>query len=58
MEFIFQLFAEMFNMGAEEEVVPQAEAYAAEANDVAAYESEVEESPLAQLNIFEVVNFH
>lgn len=57
MEFIFQLFAEMFNMGAEENA-PQQAVEELETNNVAEYESEVEDSPLAQLNFFEMVNFH
>lgn len=58
MEFIFQLFAEMLNMGATDEATQPAEAFEAETNNVATYETEAEESPLAQLNFFEMVTFH
>lgn len=57
MEFIFQLFAEMFNFG-EEQVEQTQKVEQQEPVDVASYESEVAESPLAGANIFEMVNFH
>lgn len=57
MEFIFQLFAEMFSRSeAETEEIEKVQSTAA--NNVAEYESEVEESPLSEMNFFEMINFH
>lgn len=57
MEFIFQLFAEMFSRSeAETEEIEKVQSTAT--NNVAEYESEVEESPLSEMNFFEMINFH
>lgn len=57
MEFIFQLFAELFNRS-ENEVAPSKDEVVQPVNNVADYESEVAESPLSELNIFGIVDFH
>lgn len=59
MEFIFQLFAEMFSRSEATEMIDvQQFADAKSVNNVAEYESEPVESPLSELNIFEFVDFH
>ena len=59
MEFIFQLFAELFSSSETQELaVENMQAETQSANNVAEYESEPVESPLSELNIFEFVDFH
>lgn len=59
MEFIFQLFAELFSRSEmQEQAVENMQAETQSANNVAEYESEPVESPLSELNIFEFVDFH
>lgn len=59
MEFIFQLFAELFSCSeTQEQAVENIQAETQSANNVAEYESEPVESPLSELNIFEFVDFH
>jgi len=59
MEFIFQLFVELFSRSeTQEQAVENMQAETQSANNVAEYESEPVESPLSELNIFEFVDFH
>lgn len=59
MEFIFQLFAELFSRSeTQEQAVENMQAETQSANNVVEYESEPVESPLSELNIFEFVDFH
>lgn len=59
MEFIFQLFAELFSRSeTQEQAVENMQTETQSANNVAEYESEPVESPLSELNIFEFVDFH
>lgn len=59
MEFIFQLFAELFSRSeAETQRIEQTQSKVTSVNNVAEYESEPMDSPLSDLNIFEFVDFH
>lgn len=57
MEFIFQMFAQMLG-NQEADAESQFVSDGVSASDVASFEADVKESPLASVNIFEMVDFH